>query len=160
MLFCIHNDHHVFEMWYPSARVSQKALKEWLKHFASLGTARAPKRISFLQRHQPVEQFVQDAEDLDFGGFRTILLFNRHRPEYPPPEQYDTAVMPSVEGLGGCLPPIPRLITKGTKPVSVATIRVGDNYLEVPFFATADNHRGKGYGRCLLEAIEAVCDSC
>jgi GNAT superfamily N-acetyltransferase len=116
---------------------------------------------------QPLELFlyfvlhpmllVKDAEDLDFGGFRTILLFSRHRPDYPPPGQYDAAIMPSVEGLGGSLPPMPRLITKGTKPVSVATIRVGDEYLEVPFFATADNHRGKGYGRCLLEAIEAVC---
>lgn len=102
---------------------------------------------------------MQDIEDVDFGGFRTILLFTRHRPEHPPPGAYDAAPPPSVPGLGCALPPKPCLMVRGNKPVSVATIRVGDGYMEVPFFATSDNHRGKGYGHCLLEAIEAVCSA-
>jgi GNAT superfamily N-acetyltransferase len=84
------------------------------------------------------------------------MLFGRHKPEYPPPGAYDDASPSVVPGLGGSLPARPRLMTKAAKPVCVATIRVGDGYMEVPFFATNDNHRNKGYGRCLLEAIEAV----
>ena len=99
---------------------------------------------------------LQDWDDLDFGGFRTVLLFSRHKPEFPPPGHYDTAP-PAIEPELGCpLPPKPALMTKMNKPVSVATVRVGDGYLEVPFFATSDNYRGRGYGRCLLECIETV----
>ena len=99
---------------------------------------------------------MQDWDDLDFGGFRTIMLFSRHKPEHPPPGVYDAASASTVPGLGGSLPAKPCLMTRAVKPMCVATIRVGDGYMEVPFFATNDNHRGRGYGRCLLEAIEAV----
>jgi GNAT superfamily N-acetyltransferase len=94
---------------------------------------------------------------VDFGGFRTVLLYPRHKPEYPPKGAYETATAVPPRGLGGTKPPLPDLLTKGTKPVAAATIRVGQGYLEIPFFATSDSHRGKGYGRCLLEAIEQVC---
>lgn len=85
-----------------------------------------------------------------------MLLFARHKPEYPPPKTYETSSNIAPLDLGTTRPPLPDLMTKGNKPVCAATIRVGNGYIEVPFFATADNHRGKGYGRCLLEAIEKV----
>lgn len=57
--------------------------------------------------------------------------------------------------------PLPQLLTGG-KPICAATIRVGLGYLEVPFFATADTKRNRGYGRALLEAIEDIarCGPC
>ena len=85
-----------------------------------------------------------------------MLLFSRYKPEYPPPGTYESSTGVAPLDLGTTRPPLPDLMTKGNKPVCAATIRVGHGYLEVPFFATADNHRGKGYGRCLLEAIEKV----
>lgn len=85
-----------------------------------------------------------------------MLLFSRHKPEYPPPDTYEKSTAVAPQNLGTSRPPLPDLMTKGNKPVCAATIRVGNGYIEVPFFATADNHRGKGYGRCLLEAIEKV----
>jgi GNAT superfamily N-acetyltransferase len=107
---------------------------------------------------------VQDVDDVDFGGFRCVLLFSRHKPEYPPPETYEKSTEVAPLCLGASRPPLPDLMTKGIKPVCAATIRVGNGYIEVPFFATSDNHRGKGYGRCLLEAIEKVstptCNCC
>ncbi len=51
--------------------------------------------------------------------------------------------------------PLPQLLTAG-KPICAATIRVGLGYLEVPFFATAEQKRNRGFGRALLEAIEDV----
>lgn len=99
---------------------------------------------------------MQDADDVDFGGFRTILLYPRHKPEYPPHGAYERTKDPPPSGLGGSKPPLPDLMTKGTKPVAAATIRVGLGYIEIPFFATGDSHRGKGYCRCLLESIEQV----
>lgn len=36
----------------------------------------------------------------------------------------------------------------------------GQEFLEVPFFATREGRRGKGYGRCLLEAIEDIARAC
>jgi GNAT superfamily N-acetyltransferase len=54
-----------------------------------------------------------------------------------------------------CRDPLPQLLTAG-KPICAATIRVGLGYLEVPFFATAETKRNRGYGRALLEAIEDV----
>lgn len=43
--------------------------------------------------------------------------------------------------------PMPLLQTHG-KPISAATIRSGPGYLEVPFVATHEGKRGKGYCRC------------
>ena len=42
------------------------------------------------------------------------------------------------------------------KPISAATIRAGPTFLEVPFVATHETRKGRGYGRCLMEAIEDV----
>lgn len=42
------------------------------------------------------------------------------------------------------------------KPLTSATIRTGPGYIEVPFVATHENKRGRGFGRCILEAIEEV----
>ncbi len=39
------------------------------------------------------------------------------------------------------------------KAYCAAAIRQGIGYLEVPFFATADHRRNKGYGRALLEVL-------
>lgn len=36
----------------------------------------------------------------------------------------------------------------------------GRGFVEVPFFATREGRRGKGYGRCLLEAIEDIARAC
>lgn len=65
-------------------------------------------------------------------------------------------------GLGAPKPPLPVLRIKGgsnplagfAKPVCAATIRAGPGYLEVPFVATHEAKRGRGYGRCMVEAIE------
>lgn len=51
--------------------------------------------------------------------------------------------------LGARLPPYPLLQTHG-RPMCAATIRSGPGYLEVPFVATQEHKRGKGYCRCLL----------
>jgi N-acetylglutamate synthase-like GNAT family acetyltransferase len=42
------------------------------------------------------------------------------------------------------------------KPLSAATIRTGPDYIEVPFVATHESKRGRGFGRCVVEAIEDV----
>jgi GNAT superfamily N-acetyltransferase len=57
--------------------------------------------------------------------------------------------------LGAPLDPWPGLQAKG-RPLSAATIRSGPGYLEVPFVATHENKRGRGFGRCVVEAIEDV----
>lgn len=125
-----------------------------------------PHRLKKDQEHVPtIHQYLDwtvtgtpssDVDDVDFGGFRCVLLFSRHKPEYPPPDTYESSTKVPPLDLGATRPPLPDLMTKGNKPVCAATIRIGNGYMEVPFFATADNHRGKGYGRCLLEAIEKI----
>lgn len=57
--------------------------------------------------------------------------------------------------LGAPLDPLPQLLIN-SKPVCAATIRGGPGYLEVPFFATQDTKRNRGFGRALLEAIEDI----
>lgn len=42
------------------------------------------------------------------------------------------------------------------KPLSAATIRTGPDYIEVPFVATHESKRGRGFGRCVVEAVEDV----
>jgi len=91
----------------------------------------------------------------DFWGFRMIMIYARHRPQYPPPRTYDVEVPCPEPRLAAPMPPMPILLPKG-KPLTAATIRAGHNYLEVPFFATVDHRRGQGFGRILLEVIEDV----
>eukprot|EP00878_Enallax_costatus_P011733 GHUV01012249.1.p1 GENE.GHUV01012249.1~~GHUV01012249.1.p1 ORF type:complete len:353 (+),score=103.53 GHUV01012249.1:1564-2622(+) len=50
---------------------------------------------------------------------------------------------------------LPSAQVKG-KPLTSATIRTGPGYMEVPFVATHENKRGRGFGRCIVEAIEEV----
>jgi GNAT superfamily N-acetyltransferase len=97
-----------------------------------------------------------DADDLDFGGFRAVILVPRFRPGWPPPGAYDAeGPAPSVPGLGGPCRPLPLLMPAG-KPICAAVIRSAPGFLEVPFFATAEARRNRGYGRALLECIEAI----
>lgn len=42
------------------------------------------------------------------------------------------------------------------KPLTAATIRTGPGYIEVPFVATHENKRGRGFGRCVVEAVEEI----
>ena len=67
------------------------------------------------------------------------------------------------DGLGAPQAPLPVLMPNG-KPICSATIRAGPGYLEVPFFATQETRRRKGYGRGLLQAcarhlVFILCDS-
>ncbi|GMH45760.1 hypothetical protein BSKO_13723 [Bryopsis sp. KO-2023] len=98
-------------------------------------------------------------EELDFSGFRVVVLFARFRPTWPAPGAYESEGVKSHVRLGGPRKPLPVLLVDG-KPVSAATVRCGQGFLEVPFFATREARRGKGYGRCLLEAIEDVARAC
>eukprot|EP00877_Chromochloris_zofingiensis_P012674 jgi/Chrzof1/7660/Cz02g32010.t1 len=74
---------------------------------------------------------------------------------WPAPGQNEKTVPKAHPALGASLNPLPALQVKG-KPISAATIRTGPGYLEVPFVATHENQRGRGFGRCVLEAIESV----
>ena len=97
-----------------------------------------------------------DAEDLDFGGFRAVVLIPRFRPGWPPPGAYEAeGPPPSAPALGAPLRPLPLLMPAG-KPICAAAVRAAPGYLEVPFFATAEARRNRGYGRALLECIEAI----
>eukprot|EP00210_Caulerpa_lentillifera_P006028 g5761.t1 len=95
-------------------------------------------------------------DSLDFSGFRVLTLLPRYRPNWPPPDNDDNVGTKVRSNLGAPLDPIP-LLTPFGKPISAATIRSGNGYLEVPFFATKQSARGKGYGRALLYAIEDIC---
>eukprot|EP00803_Ostreobium_quekettii_P008373 evm.model.scf_648.7 EVM.evm.TU.scf_648.7 scf_648:57085-59284(+) len=94
-------------------------------------------------------------DNLDFTGFRVIVLLPRLRPGWPAPGAYETEQPKPCEELGGPKNPLPGLLTNG-KAVCAATIRCGRGYIEIPFFATKESRRGRGFGRCLLEAIEEV----
>lgn len=91
----------------------------------------------------------------DFDGFRIVALLPRFRPGWPPPGSYEKEEPKRHPMLGAPLPPLPQLLM-AAKPISVATIRSGIGYLEVPFVATQDGKRNKGYGRALVEAIEQI----
>lgn len=87
----------------------------------------------------------------DFGGFRVLVILPRYRSGWPPPE--DQLVPPEEatrkpHTMGAPLSPVPVLQTHG-KPVTAATIRSGPGYLEIPFVATHENKRGRGYCRCV-----------
>jgi GNAT superfamily N-acetyltransferase len=91
----------------------------------------------------------------DFSGFRMLLLYPRDRCMWPAPFQNQTPTERAHPKLGAPLDPWPALVVKG-KPLTAATIRSGPGYLEVPFVATHESKRGRGYGRCCVEAIEEV----
>lgn len=97
----------------------------------------------------------------DFGGFRVLVILPRYVPQWPPPSylgcQEGTR---STSGLGAPLKPLPILQTH-SKPVCAATIRSGPGYLEIPFVATHEGKRGRGYCRwerepCLLAYTAAL----
>lgn len=98
---------------------------------------------------------LEEDQLVDFGGFRVVALLPRFRPAWPPPGAYEAPVPRKCTLVGAPKDPLPQLLTGG-KPICAATIRVGLGYLEVPFFATADTKRNRGYGRALLEAIEDI----
>uniref|UniRef100_A0A383V5Q1 N-acetyltransferase domain-containing protein n=1 Tax=Tetradesmus obliquus TaxID=3088 RepID=A0A383V5Q1_TETOB len=93
--------------------------------------------------------------EYDFSGFRLLVLLPRERVMWPAPGQYDKPEPKKHPLLGAPLDPLPGLQVKG-KPLSAATIRTGPGYIEVPFVATHENKRGRGFGRCVVEAIEEV----
>jgi len=99
----------------------------------------------------------QDDTEYDFSGFRIVLLYPRERNMWPAPAgAQGSQPQPRADArLGAPLDPWPGLQIKG-RPLSAATIRSGPGYLEVPFVATHENKRGRGFGRCLVEAIEEV----
>lgn len=100
----------------------------------------------------------EDEGDLDFGGFRLIVLLPRFVPDHPPPGSVREEPKASPQ-IGAPANPVPPLSSHG-RPISAATIRCGPGYLEIPFFATHDAKRGRGYGRALLEAVEDVARAC
>ena len=86
----------------------------------------------------------EDPDELDFAGFRVIVLSPRAKLLYPPPNTpYNEEVVEPGRGLGAALPPIPRIMVHN-KPICAATIRVGPAWLEVPFYATQESRRNKG----------------
>lgn len=96
-------------------------------------------------------------DDLDFGGFRVVLLSPRFRLHWPPPDNPYCRELPSkCPQLGAPKPALPQLLVH-QKPICAATIRLGPGFLEVPFYATAEVRRNKGYGRSLMEALEGLC---
>jgi len=107
--------------------------------------------------------------ELDFEGFRVITVCGRHRPAWPRPGESQANVNSLVNEqmklpwMGETLP----ALALSSKAYSAATVRTGcggraggkkKHFLEIPFFATAPSRRGKGFGRCLLDAIEIVCN--
>eukprot|EP00775_Hariotina_reticulata_P010975 gene10975-11130_t len=93
--------------------------------------------------------------EYDFSGFRLLVLLQRERVMWPAPGQYDKPEPKKHPLLGAPLDPLPALQVKG-KPLSAATIRTGPDYIEIPFVATHENKRGRGFGRCVVEAVEEI----
>ena len=111
----------------------------------------------------------QDSE-LDFEGFRVVTVCGRHRPAWPRPGDHlvkkgnwaKENEQIKLPWMGETLPPL----SVSGSAYSAATLRSGygskpgekgKHWIEVPFFATASTKRGRGYGRCLLDAIEHIC---
>jgi GNAT superfamily N-acetyltransferase len=95
----------------------------------------------------------------DFGGFRVVALLPRLIPEWPAPGAYDKEVPKAHAQLGAPRNPLPQLLVKG-KPITAATIRTGPGFMEVPFVATHEGKRGRGYGRYMIEVIEDIARAC
>ncbi len=79
------------------------------------------------------------------------MLLPRFKPGWPPPGAYEDEAPKRCKALGAPRNPLPLLMPNG-KPICAATIRAGDRFLEVPFFATQETRRNRGFGRALLEA--------
>lgn len=85
----------------------------------------------------------------DFGGFRTVVILPRYVSHWPYPDSLSNREGKLTHpNLGAPLPPFPLLQTHG-RPLSAATIRSGPGYLEIPFVATHEGKRGRGYCRCV-----------
>ncbi len=93
--------------------------------------------------------------DQDFGGFRVVALLPRFKPGWVPPRAYEDEAPKRHASLGAPKAPLPALMPNG-KPICSAVIRAGPGFLEVPFFATQDTRRRKGYGRGLLQVTPAA----
>ncbi|PNH08908.1 hypothetical protein TSOC_004506 [Tetrabaena socialis] len=103
-------------------------------------------------------QAAEGDDELDFGGFRVLVILPRYRSGWPPPggDVPDAPGEPcKPRAVGPPYSPLPVLQSHG-RPVTAATIRSGPGYLEIPFVATHENKRGRGYCRCLVEAIEEI----
>ncbi len=99
----------------------------------------------------------QDPDELDFEGFRVLVLYPRFKLWHPPPtEPYNSEIPLKHPEIGAPKPPIPHLQVCN-RPICAATIRVGPSWIEVPFYATLESRRNKGNGRALLMAIEDMC---
>ena len=99
----------------------------------------------------------KDPDELDFEGFRVLALYPRFKLWWPPPsEPYNQEIPLKHPELGAPKPPIPQLQVH-QKPICAATIRVGPDWLEVPFYATQEHKRNRGNGKALLAAIEDIC---
>lgn len=109
----------------------------------------------------------EDDVELDFEGFRVLMVCGRHRPAWPRPGEHATKGINyakeneqfKLPWMGDTLPPL----SVSGSAYSAATLRSGYGgkpgkyWIEVPFFATAPTKRGRGFGRCLLDAIEHIC---
>jgi len=96
----------------------------------------------------------QDPDELDFEGFRVLVLYPRFKLWHPPPtEPYNSEIPLIHPQFGATKPPIPH-IQVCNRPICAATIRIGPSWIEVPFYATVESRRNKGNGRALLGAIE------
>lgn len=93
---------------------------------------------------------------LDFSGFRVVVLNPRYIRQWPPPNMDDTGPPPKHPTIGAPKPAIPRLAVHN-KPICAATIRLGPSWMEIPFYATQEGKRNRGYGRALLEGLEDLC---
>jgi GNAT superfamily N-acetyltransferase len=99
----------------------------------------------------------QDPDELDFEGFRVLVLYPRFKLWHPPPsEPYNSELELKHPEFGAPKPPIPHLQVCN-KPICAATIRIGPSWVEVPFYATQESRRNKGNGRALLMAVEDIC---
>ena len=79
-----------------------------------------------------------------------IVLLPRFKPGWVAPGTYQEELPKRTEELGAPKSALPVIMPNG-KPICSATIRAGPGYLEVPFFATQETRRRKGYGRGLLQ---------
>ena len=82
----------------------------------------------------------------DFAGFRVLCILPRYTPQWPPDGYSGCREGVRNPMMGAPLNPLPILQTH-SKPLCAATIRSGPGYLEVPFVATQEGKRGKGYCR-------------
>uniref|UniRef100_A0A7S0V2M2 Increased DNA methylation 1 C-terminal domain-containing protein n=1 Tax=Polytomella parva TaxID=51329 RepID=A0A7S0V2M2_9CHLO len=127
-----------------------------------------PKRLSKISGDAPrvatiheylewtvTSQSAEADDELDFSGFRVLVILQRFVPGWPPFGTFSEEGKKSCDFLGAEFNPLPSLQSH-SKPICAATVRAGPGYLEVPFVATSESKRGRGYCRCLVEALEDV----